>query len=250
MPEYNPCDPSSKTGYCRPPKDAAAVLHYFEAIEGTAFAQREMALLIQDPRQFFNGHDPRDHHYVHIRDGKAAVTVCYRIIKLATDEDQAKPDLCASVGFSFSSPKGEQWNKRMMQNIAHSRLEDCPVTLLFKGMQFTTPEDETAGLRATHIVAAIRVLILENPEWRYYNRIPLRPSRFTETWSTDLIGPNSSLVTAVVDARPKVIKKEFLDLAREIMASGDEVPDLFLCAPYIDTWCTRIPKWARVLMAG
>ena len=249
MPEYDPCDPNSKTGYCRPPRDAAEVLHYFEAIEGTAFAQREMVLLIQDPKQFFDGHGIRDHHFVHIRDGKAAVTICYRILKGVEAEGLERPDPCASVGFSFSSPKGEQWNKRMMQNIAHSRLKNCPVTLLFKGMQFATPEEETTGLRATHIVAAIRVLILENPEWRYYNRIPLRPSRFTETWSTDLIGPNSSLVTAVIDAKPKVIKKEFFDLAQHIEAY-DEIPETFLCDPYIDTWCTRIPRWARAVMMG
>jgi hypothetical protein len=250
MPEYDPHDPNSKTGYCRPGRDAADVLHYFEAIEGTIFAQREMALLIQDPKQFFDGHGTRDHHFVHIRDGKAAITICYRVIKMAAAEGQDKPDLCCSVGFSLSSPKGGCWNKRMMQNIAHSRLEDCPVTLIFKGMQFATQEEETTGLRATHIVAAIRVLILENPKWEFYDDMPLRPSRFSQRWSVDLIGPNSSLVTAVVDARPKVIKKEFLDLAQHIVGLGDEIPGAFLCDPYIDTWCTRIPRWARDVMAG
>ena len=156
--------------------------------------------------------------FMHIRGPSGGVvTVCYR-----------HSDEWALVGMSFSSPKERCWVRKKGNAIAKGRAHDSPLQIHFVGL---------AGQVSPRLVkSVVRSLAIENPKWEEGDMNPIRPSRFTERWNTDLLGPDGLLFKVWIDVKPE-------RPGREICI----VPGIN--APVEAThWAIRMPGWARALL--
>lgn len=156
------------------------------------------------------------------RPGKAGVSICYRLSETNSSEQWVL------VGWSLCPPTAKFWNRKTGMSISRCRAYSNPVQLQFSEL------DER--LQKKHVLAAVRTFFIEKPSWEYKDKLPLRPSRFTERWESTLPGPSGSLITAIVDAKPN-------RPGRGVAVVPGITPPV-----RVKHWSGHVPSWARALL--